>query len=316
MVVPVEPVSLTIGVVALASLFSTCVECFEYFSSAKDLEEDFEILLVKLDLEKTRLLIWGNAVGVLKADGEGRIIELNDAKRVELIGRCLESMKNLLSDTDRLQSVYGLQSTAQANSCIGRSSNIVSKNSMNLFKTSYRRFWARFAGDQAKTTLASRTRWAIHDKARFEGLITDLKDIIDGLNQVLPVKREIQDQILKDDIVSILDLSKLRLVQSACEGSYTALSGVASAVIEASEFGTVDRRNIEEWLGDANALVDEGNDNPTDLLEGAEPKKTNQSMYHPLLPIPTVLKFQRPYFTIFHTSTNTVAYTLSSPPTA
>ena len=98
--------------------------------------------------------------------------------------------------------------------------------------------------------MASRTKWAIHDKARFEGLITHLKDLINGLNQVLPVKREIQDQILKDDIVSILNLSKLRLVQSACEGNYTTLSDIASAVIEASEFGTVDRRNIEEWLGD------------------------------------------------------------------
>jgi hypothetical protein len=276
--VPVEPVSLTIGVVALASLFSTCVECFEYFNSAKDLEEDFEVLLVKLDLEKTRLLIWGNAVGVLKADGEGRIIELNDAQRVELISRCLESMKNLLSDTDKLQKVYGLQSTAQTNTHVGRRSNIVSKNSMNLFKTSYRRFWARFAGDQARTTLASRTRWAIHDKARFEGLITHLKDLVDGLNQVLPVKREVQDQIIKDDIVSILDLSKLRLVQSACEGSYTAWSDVASAVIEASEFGTVDRRNIEEWLGDSNALVTEESGKMTDALDGTESKKTDQGM--------------------------------------
>ena len=250
---------------------------------------------MKLDLEKTRLLIWGNTVGVLKAEGEVRIIELNDGQRVELIGRCLESMKNVLSDTDKLQSVYGLQSTAHSNPNISRSSNIVSKNSMSLFKTSYRRFWARFAGDQARATFASRTKWAIHDKARFEGLITHLRDLIDGLNQVLPVKREIQDQIIKDDIVSILDLSKLRLVQFACEGSYTAWSDVASAVIEASEFGTVDRRNIEEWLGGSNALVDEENGQMTDALDGTESKKTNQCMCHPLFPMPKLLKVQRLY---------------------
>lgn len=34
-------------------------------------EEDLVILLVKLDLEKTRLLIWGNAIGVLKVEGDG-----------------------------------------------------------------------------------------------------------------------------------------------------------------------------------------------------------------------------------------------------
>lgn len=102
-----------------------------------------------------------------------------------------------------------------------------------------------------------RTRWAIHDKTKFEGLIHHLKDLIDGLNEVVLVNRETQDQIMHDDIVSILDISKLRLIQSACEGSYTTLSKTASTVIEASEFGTIDRRNIEEWLGDAKGMSDE-----------------------------------------------------------
>jgi hypothetical protein len=79
MVAPVEPVSLTICAVALASLFSTCIECFDYFKAGQTLEEDFELLLVKLDVEKTRLLIWGNAVGVLKPEVEGRVPELNDS---------------------------------------------------------------------------------------------------------------------------------------------------------------------------------------------------------------------------------------------
>jgi hypothetical protein len=61
------------------------------------------------------------------------------------------------------------------------------------------------------------TRWAIHDKTKFEGLIHHLKDLIDGLNEVLSVRKEMQDQIIQDDITSILDLSKLRLIQSACE---------------------------------------------------------------------------------------------------
>ncbi len=49
---------------------------------------------------------------------------------------------------------------------------------------------------------------------------------------------ETQDQIMHD-IVSILDIAKLRIIQSACEGTYTALSNAASAVIGASESGTI-----------------------------------------------------------------------------
>ncbi|ORY16619.1 prion-inhibition and propagation-domain-containing protein [Clohesyomyces aquaticus] len=78
MPVPVEPISLAVGAVALASLFSTYIECFNYFKAGQGLEEDFELLLVKLDVEKTRLLIWGYAVGVLKPEGEGLVPELEE----------------------------------------------------------------------------------------------------------------------------------------------------------------------------------------------------------------------------------------------
>ncbi|MCJ1354936.1 MAG: hypothetical protein MMC33_004926 [Icmadophila ericetorum] len=232
MVVPVEPVSLTIGVVALASLFSTCIECFDYFRAVQALEEDFELLLVKVDVEKTRLLIWGNAVSVLKPEGEGRVPELNNSQKTVLIGRCLERIKSLLSHTDKFQNLYGLQSSADAEKD-SRNHHILSINSMSVFWTSYRRFWARFAGDQSRSTLAMRTRWAIHDKANCPCQERDAGS---------------------DYIVSILDISKLRLIQSACEGSYTTLSKAASIVIAASEFGTIDRRNIEEWLGDATGM--------------------------------------------------------------
>ena len=99
---------------------------------------------------------------------------------------------------------------------------------------------------------------------------------------MLPVKREAQDQIIKDDIGSILDLENLRLVESACGGSYTARSEVASAVI--SDFGTVDRRNIEEWLGASNALADKENGQMIDILDGRESKNADQGMPHSFFP--------------------------------
>jgi Prion-inhibition and propagation len=272
----IEPVSFTIGIVALASLFSTCIECFDYFKTGQHLEEEFEILLVKLDLEKTRLLIWGNAVGVLKTEDEGRAVELSEAPKAELIGRCLERINSLLSDTDKLQNEYGLQASVEAGAKSGRSSNVVSANSMNIFKTSYRRFWVRFASKQTRSGLLMRTKWAIRDKPKFESLIVHLRDFIDGLHQVLSVKRETQDQIVCDDIISILDLSKLRLVRSACEGSYATWSAVASEAIEASEIGTVDRRSIEEWMVDAEGIGDI--DTATRLEAGGKTGNTDQSM--------------------------------------
>lgn len=43
-------------VLAVAGLFSSCVDAFRYFKAGQHFEEDSEILLVKLDIQKTRLL--------------------------------------------------------------------------------------------------------------------------------------------------------------------------------------------------------------------------------------------------------------------
>src|SRR5579862_1938279 len=135
-----EPVGLTFGVVALASLFSTCVECFGYFKAGQSLEGDFEILLVKLDLEKERLLIWGNHVGILKEDNEGRAMELNESMKDRLVGRCLERIKALLSDTDEFQDAYGLRALPDTGAKLVKGTSFVSANSMSVFKSSHRRF--------------------------------------------------------------------------------------------------------------------------------------------------------------------------------
>jgi hypothetical protein len=103
----------------------------------------------------------------------------------------------------------------------------------------------------------SRTKWAIYEKEKFQGLVNHLKHFIDTLFELVPVDRITQDDIFKADIESILDLSQLRLVESATEDSYRAYSAIAASVIEASEAGTVDRQTLEEHLRDVGPLSEQ-----------------------------------------------------------
>ncbi|KAI9765918.1 MAG: hypothetical protein M1840_007059 [Geoglossum simile] len=128
-VLPVEPISLTISAIALASLFSTCLECFDYFKAGQSLESDLDILPTKLDIETARLLIWGNTVGILDNEDEDHASGLTDAVNRKLIERCLDNIKVLLSDTDEFQSVYALPEVGAA---LAGSNNVVSANSMNV----------------------------------------------------------------------------------------------------------------------------------------------------------------------------------------
>ena len=66
-----DPAGLTLGLVALAGLSSTCVECFGYIHSARSLGREYELLATKLEVGETRFLIWGDVIGILKtADQE------------------------------------------------------------------------------------------------------------------------------------------------------------------------------------------------------------------------------------------------------
>ncbi|KAH6869681.1 hypothetical protein B0T10DRAFT_541623 [Thelonectria olida] len=55
-----ETAGLVLGVVTLAGTFKDCVDLFSYFLSYRSLGRDYEILVAKLDVEKTLLLQWAH----------------------------------------------------------------------------------------------------------------------------------------------------------------------------------------------------------------------------------------------------------------
>jgi hypothetical protein len=87
-----EVAGLTLGVVSLAGRFNTCIEAFPYLKAAQSLERDLEILLVKLDIQKARLISWGNAVGIVRAPNDPRSAILEDEQTVQIIKRNLGSI--------------------------------------------------------------------------------------------------------------------------------------------------------------------------------------------------------------------------------
>ena len=171
-------------------------KCFGYFKAAQSLAEDLKILLVKLDIEKTRLLIWGNAVGILKIDDSERAPDLRDPTKMEVITKCLEHIKVVFLDTDRLEKGYGLKPSTPGGRNRGADVDPLSRNSMNIFRTSNKRIWDRNAASSGKHSLISKTKWAIHNKGKFEDLQVCSKDFIDRLHDVVPIRKESQDQII------------------------------------------------------------------------------------------------------------------------
>jgi hypothetical protein len=248
-----EVASLTLNTVALATLFNSCVECFEYFSSGKNLEKEFSYLLIRLDFEKTQLLMWGNSSGILKVDIEERYTKFADLTVCKLVEAALNAIQALLSDANALQQRYGVQSTARPVKKLLINPNDLSANNMNLFRTAWSRFCVRVVPERSGASTIARTRWAIHDKAKFADLLETLSTFVEKLHKVIPVP-DTQYEVLERDLASILDISKLKLVETALQSSSNprcqALSRAASEIVADSELGTTDRRRLMDWLGD------------------------------------------------------------------
>jgi len=234
--------------ISLAALFTNCIRCFQCFKSAQNCPTEFERLLVKLDCEKARLLIWSETVGILRASDEGRFPQLDDLQQDELVRRCLHQIIALLTDGEKLQSEYGSRPASEHDSSAGLHVGLFSRNSMELFKTRKRRFFARFKVLPGQLNWLAKTKWAICDKVKFEGLLLHLKDFVDDLIQIVPIPPAKIDETVEEDIASIMNIQKLRLAVAACEESYPKWSTKASDVIRESEIGSLDRRNYEEII--------------------------------------------------------------------
>jgi len=128
--------------------------------------------------------------------------------------------------------MYGLQPTAATAKAVSHHS--ISSNAL-------KRLRVRLARSSDGLGVLEKTRWAIHDAAKFQNLIGHLRDLIDGLMRGAPRPQDTHDKKVKDDIASMADdISRLRLFSAACEDKYPTWSKTARSAIDASEIVTID----------------------------------------------------------------------------
>jgi hypothetical protein len=240
--------------IGLASLFSTCVDAFGYFKLAQHADRAVEVVLLKLDIEKARLLIWGDNVGVFSAGGPNP--QLLDERMVDLIRRILVQVESLLTDSEKLRATYGVRNLDKS---WERAVDYVSRKSHVIFRTSASRFFTRNSSKLSAApqgSRAARIKWAVYEREKFQHLVNNLSDLVDSLFELVSVARETQDRIIIEDIESIVNISHLAIIEEATDTSHRAYSQAAASTRSLTEAGTVDRRTLEERLKDTEGTED------------------------------------------------------------
>lgn len=112
----------------------------------------------------------------------------------EVIQKDLSQVESFLTDSEMLRTSYGIR-TLETPSNPNRVVDYVSSKSLAVFRISASRFWTRNASHLSLATgrnNVTRTKWAIYEREKFQGLANDVKHFVDSLFDLVSISRESQ----------------------------------------------------------------------------------------------------------------------------
>ncbi|KAM5517777.1 P-loop containing nucleoside triphosphate hydrolase [Fusarium oxysporum f. sp. phaseoli] len=212
-----EVAGLTLGAVALVSLFKDCVDLFSMITAARDLGKDAVILDTKLDVERMLFLQWSERI----------------------VSRVLESVKSLLSESQALQRDYGLKKVDVTKPTTEHPLADSTTGYKGASSQRFARFLIQFEALKIQATDADRHskfkrttkqfRWVIVDKEKFNYLIDHLSYFNTSLNNLVPLSVESETAPCENDMIHIKDFAELDLVIQATANTRPSISKAATA---------------------------------------------------------------------------------------
>jgi hypothetical protein len=146
-----------------AQLFVSAVHSYRFISTAQHLKRDASIEFWKLRIQEVRLRSWGRQWG---ADREEFETFLEEENLVEDVRGILTQIQDLFADSKKLKEKYGLKIEG-----VAETDSFEQQILLGILR----------ARNPDKPTLAQKFLWSLKDKQKFASLVSDLKELNDGL---------------------------------------------------------------------------------------------------------------------------------------
>lgn len=230
-----EAVGLAVGVVALASLFTTCVDCWELFDNARVSDEQFELLATKLEVEKTRLLLWGDTLRIMDERPSDALMNTTSFRSV--VQRILSCIYAVFEDSNILVERYGLvpaERLALETESVKRVT--LSSRQMDRFKWLRKRLKMPAREERGEISAMKGARWAIRDRQKFGEMIEDLRQYIDELKDITETTQGPGDSrhLIYEEIQPLPDTANIGLLIKATSDTHQDWHDCATEVFEMS----------------------------------------------------------------------------------
>jgi Prion-inhibition and propagation len=250
-------------VIGVVSLWKTCVEIFEVIDSGRKYGMEYEILRVKLEVERIRLVTWGNALGLSEVE-HGRPTlhaRLNQDDVRDAVLRLLGCIQHVFENTERLQGSYGLRPVTPTPHNAGDEGRPTQSQLIlgPIFKRSYKTLLELARYRQNSTPLHKKTIWAIHNKKKFGEMISEIKGFNDNLESLFPDIKGYTFEDMRNEINQSEDIDALQSLEEATMNQHEDISSAASDRLEVMGVSSVARSRIS---GDQHIITGETNSAP------------------------------------------------------
>ncbi|KAK8071397.1 ubiquitin-conjugating enzyme E2-16 kDa [Apiospora hydei] len=231
-----EVAGLALGVLGIAGLFTSCIENFDIVVRAKDFGDDFDHFCTRLSLERVRLALWGETLGLMPSwpDQKPQVPYNHAIDREDIqpsIVACLCQLLDLLTRADVITERYALDCTPLSTQAYSQEVTQTPRG-MLVLRDSFQKFKERIRKNQKQKSVWKVTRWSIHDCAQFEALVDKVHKLLDGLESITNALGvlERQRERLLEEVDSESDAQSLSLLQDI--GSSKSAPVVLRAVSE------------------------------------------------------------------------------------
>ncbi|KAF8538280.1 prion-inhibition and propagation-domain-containing protein [Trichophaea hybrida] len=179
----IDPIGLTFGLASLPGLLTACLDILDRISTAKSYDKDYRIFRTKVETERLRLLLWGQAVGLAPSSLSPSPEQLQDPRIRKAVCELLTWAIQLFEDEEVIRKRYissGTSAKAFVTYLPGRN------NVAQMVAVSVDYPCGRAKGN-VKTSAMTKMKWAISGKKKLEKLLGDLSWFVDKLHELVSI---------------------------------------------------------------------------------------------------------------------------------
>ncbi|USP81618.1 uncharacterized protein yc1106_08892 [Curvularia clavata] len=162
-------------------------------------------------------------------------------------------MERLFQDLEKFQVRYGCKEVKETLSR-RKSTGLDDSDPMNDLAASFPHFYvpetSNTLSKPQRTKVLTKVRWAIYGRKKFDGLIREVKDLVEGLQNITDsiFATSRQGGMLRFGIQQIKNLDTLEIISAACEEDYPDISDAATVKMDVMTVGNFQSQDVQDWL--------------------------------------------------------------------